>query len=67
MSIGYCSSATPESSGERCCSDRLNPQPKADISQWASDLSPLNEWGPPTLWASMLAFARSIQGKPHVF
>jgi hypothetical protein len=22
-----CSSATPESSGERCCRDRLNPQP----------------------------------------
>ena len=34
MSIGYCSSATPESSGERCCSDRLNPQPvKADIGK----------------------------------
>jgi hypothetical protein len=29
VSIGYCSSATPESSGERCCSDRLNQQPQS--------------------------------------
>jgi hypothetical protein len=31
-SIAYCSSAAPESSGERCCSDRLNPQQLADIA-----------------------------------
>ena len=33
VSIEYCSSATPESSGERCCSDRLNPHPESRHSR----------------------------------
>ena len=61
VSIGYCSSATPESSGERCCSDRLNPQSKADVTLLNFDVrfTP-NSGHSPTrsgclLWADIVA------------
>ena len=41
MSIGYCSSATPESSGERCCSDRF--EPATQSGHWsAASIYPRN-------------------------